>query len=334
LSRRRRILICTHPLAYGGSQQSIHHWARHLDPSRFEVVILASERGGLSEKFERHYEVHYDADEYPRIGEYLDRLAPDLVHACPGGGVDHRYIAEAARRVPVTQTMMCPRRAGNLDACARVVVPSEYVLALQPDPTKIVHIDHPFDPSEYDPRFDRAHFGLPEDKLLVLSLGNERPDNDHFVRIARRCRDADAHFVIRTSRRYPLAGRRRNLTLLRRFVSEDEKLSLFRLADVFLYPTREEAYGIVFLEAMSQRTPILSYADSAMPEVIGRGGILAPLGDVGRLAELLDHLLHSPRQRERLGDAGFELCAKRNDPRAIAARYAALFDEVLGTAAA
>jgi glycosyltransferase involved in cell wall biosynthesis len=331
---RRRILICTHPLAYGGSQLSIHHWARHLDPSRFEVVILASRRGGLSEKFERHYEVHYDADEYPRIGEYLDRLAPDLVHACPGGGVDHAYIAEAARRVPVTQTMMCPRRPGNLDVTARVVVPSEYVLALQPDPTRILHIDHPFDPSEYDPRFDRAHFGLPEGKLLVLSLGNLRPYNDHFVRIARRHRDADVHFVIRTPRRYPLASRRGNLTVLNRFLSEDEKLSLFRLADVFLYPTREEAYGIVFLEAMSQRTPILSYADSAMPEVIGRGGILAPLGDIRRLGQLLDHLLRSPLQRERLGNAGFELCARRNDPRAIAARYAALFDEVLGTAGA
>ncbi len=326
---RHRILICTHPLVFGGSQQSIHHWARYLDPARFEVVILASERGGLSEKFERHYEVHYDADEYPRIGSYLDRLRPDLVHACPGGGADHRYIGEAARRVPVTQTMMCPRRPGNLDVTARVVVPSEYVLSLQPDPSRIVHIDHPFDASDYDPRFDRAHFGLPEGKLLVLSLGNARPYNEHFVRIARRCRNPEAHFVIRTPRRYPLARRRGNLTVLNRFVSEDEKLSLFALADVFLYPTCEEAYGVVFLEAMSQRTPILSYAESAMPEVIGRGGILAPLGDLRRLTELLEHLLRSPQQRERLGNAGFELCAARNDPRRIAARYAALFDEVL-----
>lgn len=328
-AQRRRILICTHPLAFGGSQLSIHHWAKYLDRDRFEVVILASARGGLSEKFESHYEVHYDADEYPNIGAFLDRLRPDLVHACPGGGVDHAYIREAARRVPVTQTMMCPRRPGNLDVTERVVVPSEYVLALQPDPSKIVHIDHPFDASEYDPRFDRSHFGLPEGKLLVLSLGNDRPYNDHFVRIAQGCRHPDAHFVIRTPRRYPLASRRRNLTVLNRFVSEDEKLSLFALADVFLYPTREEAYGIVFLEAMSQRTPILSYAESAMPEVIGRGGMLAPLGDRRRLAELLDHLLDSPRQRERLGNAGFELCATRNDPRRIAARYAELFDEVL-----
>ena len=325
----KRILICTHPLRYGGSQLSIHHWAKHLNRDKYEVVILASERGGLSEKFESHYEVHYDDDEYPRIDEYIDALSPDLVHACPGGGVDHPYIQAAARRVPVTQTMMCPRRPGHLDVTAKVAVPSEYVLALQPEITKIIHIDHPFDMSEYSAEFDRSHFGLPEDKMLVLSLGNARPQNAHFVKIARRYRNPDVHFVIRTSRRLSLLARRSNITVIPRFLSENEKISLFRLADIFLYPTFHEAYGIVFLEAMSQRTPIISYAESAMPEVIAKGGVLAPLNDIRRMTELLDHLVHSPQQRERLGNNGYELCATRNDPGRIAKRYEELFDEVL-----
>ncbi|MHC4350910.1 MAG: glycosyltransferase family protein, partial [Planctomycetota bacterium] len=197
----RRILICTHPLCYGGSQLSIHHWAKHLNPVEYEVVILASERGGLSEKFESHYEVHYDADEYPRIEEYIDTLSPDLVHACPGGGVDHRYIQAAARRVPVTQTMMCPYLAGNLDVTAKVAVPSEYVLSMQPDISKIIHIDHPFDMSEYSADFDRAH----------------------------------------SPRRLSALARRSNITVIPRFLSENEKISLFHLADIFLYPTFEEA---------------------------------------------------------------------------------------------
>jgi glycosyltransferase involved in cell wall biosynthesis len=325
----RRILICTHPLCYGGSQLSIHHWAKHLNPVEYEVVILASERGGLSEKFESHYEVHYDADEYPRIEEYIDTLSPDLVHACPGGGVDHRYIQAAARRVPVTQTMMCPYLAGNLDVTAKVAVPSEYVLSMQPDISKIIHIDHPFDMSEYSADFDRAHFGLPQDKLLVLSLGNNRRQNDHFVKIARRYRNPDVHFVIRTPRRLSALARRSNITVIPRFLSENEKISLFHLADIFLYPTFEEAYGIVFLEAMSQRTPIISYAESAMPEVIANGGVLAPLNDIRRMTEWLDLLVRSPQQRERLGNNGYELCATRNDPGRIAKRYECLFDEVL-----
>jgi len=325
----KRILICPHNLAYGGSQLSIHHWAKFIDPERFEVVMLASGRGGLSEKFEAHYEVHYDADEYPNIDRWLDELSPDLVHACPGGGVDHPYIERAARRLPVTQTMMCPRLPGNLEETTRVVVPSEYVLSMQPDFEKIVHIDHPFDTSDYAPEYERAHFGLPDEGILVLSLGNNRPHNDDFIKIARNYRDPNVHFVIRTPRRYPIASRRSNVTILDRFLSEDEKMSLFRLADIFLYPTFEEAYGIVFLEAMSQRTPIISYAESAMPEVIGKGGVLAPLGDRRRMTDLLGLLVRSPQQRQRLGDNGYALCTTRNDPRRIAAEYEAIFDTVL-----
>ncbi len=325
----KRILICTHPLVYGGSQLSVHHWAKFIDRTRFEPIILASAPGGLSEKFEAHYEVHYDANEYPAIDRWMDELAPDLVHACPGGGVDHEYIERAARRVPVTQTMMCPRLPGNLAVTTRVVVPSEYVLSMQREVDKIVHIDHPFDTSDYAPKFDRAYFGLPEDKTIVLSLGNERPRNDHFMKIARRYRNPDVHFVIRTPRRYLLAGFDSNITVLNRFLSEDEKLSLFRVADIFLYPTFHEAYGIVFLEAMSQRTPIISYAESAMPEVIGKGGVLAPLDDWRRMTELLDLLVHSPQQRERLGSNGYALCMKRNDPHRIAREYEAIFDDAL-----
>ncbi|MFP8875777.1 MAG: glycosyltransferase family 4 protein, partial [Myxococcota bacterium] len=111
--------------------------------------------------------------------------------------------------------------------------------------------------------------------------------------------------------------------------SEDEKLSLFRIADIFLYPTFHEAYGIVFLEAMSQRTPIISYAESAMPEVVGKGGVLAPLDDRRRMTELLDLLVDSPQQRERLGNNGYALCTSRNDPHRIARKYEAIFEEAL-----
>ena len=66
-----------------------------------------------------------------------------------------------------------------------------------------------------------------------------------------------------------------------------------------------------------------------MPEVIGKGGVLAPLDDIRRMTELLDHLVHSPQQRERLGNNGYELCATRNDPVRIAKKYEDVFDEVL-----
>lgn len=109
----------------------------------------------------------------------------------------------------------------------------------------------------------------------------------------------------------------------------DEKKRLIGCFDIFLYPTSNEAYGIVFLEAMSQKVPIISYDDSAMPETIGDGGLLAPLNDIKEMMQHLDRLANDRYERERIGQKGSELLLKRNDPKQIAKKYEDFFENVL-----
>ena len=331
----KHILLCPHVLDYGGTQLSVHHWAKFLDRSKYRVSVLAMRRGGLSEKFEAHYSVYYDDMGYPNITDFIKRLKPDLVHACPPGGKPYDYIARAARLVPVTQTIMCPRRADNLDDVSLSIVPSKYVLSLQSHAGRVVHIDHPFDLSDYDPVFDKGHFGLPKDKIIVGSLGNNRRENDHFLKIARRFKAENVHFAIKVNLKpkYYLKHRlllsKKRCTIINKYLTEDEKLSFFRSFDIFLYPTSNEAYGVVFLEAMSQKVPIISYNDTAMPEVIGPGGLLAPLNDTGKMSEHLQTLVLDGAKRREIGSAGYSLMKKRNAPQLIAKKYEACFEEVL-----
>lgn len=291
-------------------------------------------RGGLSKKFEDEYSVYYDDIEYPQIEKYIKKISPDIVHACPGGGVDHDYIEKAAKVVPVTQTIMCPRQPGNKKTVMKTVVPSEYVFGLQKEVQNVLYIDHPFDILDYklDPKkgYDRKYFQIPHDKIIVLSFGNYRRENKHFMKIANAYKNKSVHFVIRTERKYKYFTGRDRITVINRKLDENEKISLFNIADIFLYPTSHEAYGIVFLEAMSQKTPIISYCESAMPEVIGNGGLLAPLNDIKHMMELLNHLVMNPDQRSRIGENGYQLVRRRNDPRKIASKYEALFDEITG----
>jgi len=332
--KKKTILICPHVLDYGGSQLSVHYWAKHLNRAKYEIIILAMGRGGLSKKFEDEYPVYYDDIEYPQIEKYIKKLSPDIVHACPGGGADHDYIDKAAKLVPVTQTVMCPRQPGNKDTVRKTVVPSEYVFGLQSDIQNVLHIDHPFDLSDYElnskKKYDRKSFQIPHNKIIILSFGNYRRENKHFMKIANAYKNKSVHFVIRTERKYRYFTGRDRITVINKKLNENEKISLFRIADVFLYPTSNEAYGIVFLEAMSQKTPIISYCESAMPEVIGNGGLLAPLNDIKQMMELLDHLVKNPGQRRRIGESGYRLVMRRNDPRKIAKKYEALFDEISG----
>jgi len=322
------LLICPHALDYGGSQISVHHWAKYLDPSRFKITILAMKEGGLSEKFESNYSVYYDNIGYPNIENYISRFKPDILHACPGGGSLQEYITKAAKLIPVTQTIMCPRSVANKNDVSGSIVLSKYVLSLQSNARNVIQIDPPFDVSDYNIKYSKKYFNLPENKLIIGSLGNDRRENTHFMRIARHYKNEDIHFLIKTKKKYIFLFGRKRITVINRSLSEDEKMSLMRCFDIFLYPTSNEAYGIVFLEAMSQKVPIISYDDSAMPEVIGEGGLLAPLNDVNKMIELADDLKTNDNKRRSMGQLGYKLFRKRNDPKLIAKKYEKFFEEI------
>ena len=77
-------------------------------------------------------------------------------------------------------------------------------------------------------------------------------------------------------------------------------------ADVFCLPTRFEAFGIVFLEAMHRGLPCIGPRAWAVPEMITDGvtGFLVPPEDEDALAARLIELLSDPSKARRMGEAG------------------------------
>lgn len=104
----------------------------------------------------------------------------------------------------------------------------------------------------------------------------------------------------------------------------------YRNADIFCLPSRQEGFGIVFLEAMAAGLPIVATRAAAIPEVVldGECGALVEPGDVSGLSTTLDRLLENPAERRRLGEAG-----KRRVERYDAAGVAAQFLEAIGISA-
>ena len=77
-------------------------------------------------------------------------------------------------------------------------------------------------------------------------------------------------------------------------------------ADLFCLPSRQEGFGIVFVEAMAAGLPVVAARAGATPEVVehGRTGLLVPPSDPDALAGTLVRLLGSPEERRMLGAAG------------------------------
>jgi glycosyltransferase involved in cell wall biosynthesis len=74
---------------------------------------------------------------------------------------------------------------------------------------------------------------------------------------------------------------------------ETERLDALEAADVVVYPSRDEIFGLVPLEALLCGTPVVVCGDSGCGEVITRvgGGLIVPHGDPAALGQAIGSIL-------------------------------------------
>ena len=102
--------------------------------------------------------------------------------------------------------------------------------------------------------------------------------------------------------------------------------ALYRHAQVFVYPSFAEGFGMPPLEAMASGVPVITTRSTAIPEVVGEAGILVPPCDVEALQIALERLLGNPALRAELATAGLaraECFTWRRSAEVLAQRYRA-----------
>jgi phosphatidyl-myo-inositol dimannoside synthase len=89
-------------------------------------------------------------------------------------------------------------------------------------------------------------------------------------------------------------------------VDEQTLRAAYKSCDVFVLPSAGEGFGIVFLEAMHYRKPIIAVNGGATPEVVkdGETGMLVNVGSVKQLAAAMIALGTNQSERDRMGAAG------------------------------
>ncbi|MDE3074678.1 MAG: glycosyltransferase family 4 protein [Chloroflexota bacterium] len=85
------------------------------------------------------------------------------------------------------------------------------------------------------------------------------------------------------------------------WVSEEQKLRLYQHAELFVYPSLYEGFGLDPLEAMACGCPVVCSDASSLPEVVGDAALLAPVGDPSALAEAMRQALEDPEPLRRRG---------------------------------
>jgi glycosyltransferase involved in cell wall biosynthesis len=75
-------------------------------------------------------------------------------------------------------------------------------------------------------------------------------------------------------------------------------------AELFVYPSLYEGFGLPPLEAMACGTAVIASNTSSLPEVVGQAGLLVDPSDTEALAAAMDEVLTDEDRRVQLAEAG------------------------------
>ncbi|MBI3287812.1 MAG: glycosyltransferase family 4 protein [Chloroflexi bacterium] len=110
------------------------------------------------------------------------------------------------------------------------------------------------------------------------------------------------------------------------YVPSEELPLWYAAADLFVYPSLYEGFGLPVLEAMACGTPVIAADGSALPEVVGEAGLLVSPTDVEALAEAIQRALQDPSLREAMRGKGL-LQARRFSWAEAGRRTAQVYEE-------
>jgi glycosyltransferase involved in cell wall biosynthesis len=112
-------------------------------------------------------------------------------------------------------------------------------------------------------------------------------------------------------------------------VGERRKESLFKMADIFALTSLWESFGLVALEAMSRKVPIVYSTNPALTEVIGNTGLRYETKDPKALAKAIETLLEDDTQRKKLGQESYKRFMENYTAEKMAEGYIKLYGTVL-----
>ena len=192
---------------------------------------------------------------------------------------------------------------------------------------------------QIDRQAARVLLALPEARPIVLYAGRLSPEKGvvwllrAFPQVIAACPDARVVLVGDGPQRTELAGLAQTLGLGGAVVfagmqPHEIVISYMRAADLFVFPSLREVFGIALLEAMSCGLPIVASNVMGIPSVVEdpANGRLVPPGDAGALADRIIRFLQAPADRAALAERNMAKAAQYAIPR-IVDRLLGVWDE-------
>jgi glycosyltransferase involved in cell wall biosynthesis len=348
----KKIRIC-HFLNYlsgGGTEGMIISLMRRSEHDHTYVTFRATDQRRHEFKDSGLKLVELGSEDIPAAIEYMKKHA-DIVSASNSGGPEPGVHIGRQAGKPVVEICQSPSLpTGHLDDWVQVVPVSQGILHYWPK--DICYSRVIYSCAEPVTRYDKFEackmFGLDANRPVVGRVGRlegiKRPQD--FV-------EAAAHIAYKNPQiQFLLVGdgndgsgvrgmvenyNRRGLNIVMPgFLTGDDKDMAYSAMDVFLYPTSQEGFGIVFAEAMSIGLPIITYSDPVNCDIVGSAGVYTIdnvfVNSVYYPFEMLSlltlELLRNKREYNKLSQYGKENYQRRFTPEIMTQRYDELYEEI------
>ena len=114
------------------------------------------------------------------------------------------------------------------------------------------------------------------------------------------------------------------------FVPDEDLIKIYRIIDVACFPSLYEPFGIVALEAMAAKVPVVVSDAGGLPEVVRNGitGVTTYAGNPNSLADGVLKLLQEPHIAHRMVDAAYESVLTTFNWKVIAEQTRSVYDQV------
>jgi len=225
-------------------------------------------------------------------------------------------------------------KAGRVIACSAQV--RQDLISIGVIESRIRVIPNGVDVGEFSPGYvDRRSLCLPEGVPLALFVGDIRTSRKNLDAVLRGLLlRPTTHLAVVGSvygSSYPLLAKSLGLEERVHFLDFRADISdLMRTADVFVFPSLYEPFGLVVLEALASGLPVITAKTVGAAEIVSEGGgiVVDNGGDENQLAEAMSQILDDPARSRSMRRAA-RLSAENYSWERVASEYMEEYERVL-----
>jgi teichuronic acid biosynthesis glycosyltransferase TuaC len=198
------------------------------------------------------------------------------------------------------------KRADHIITCSESL--RKTIVSIGADPEKVTAIANGINIKNFRPidsKNCRNFFSLPQDAIISLYVGRIHPRKGIGELIESAIRNPDITFVFGGPG--PVPSHPGNCIFLGEIAPENISI-LMNSADFLTLPSHSEGLGIVLLESLACRIPVIASNIGGIPEIINEdNGLLIPPRDIGKLSEAIQWMKDNPGTRREMGRKGEKL---------------------------